>query len=453
MPKRNTAFNPAGDPAYSGFLPAYQGGGVSVFDLESIKALNPWHGQLARADLYDTADGNDINVNEWTDFTGNSRHLQSGSSASYYDYIADAFGTGQDAFRSNGVDNRAANTTGITGLTTSNEGTFIWRAKMTSNGANQTFFEYTLNANINSGVQCLYITDGRVYFRVFTNGGNQSVLLTGQTLPYDGVFAMRLSATTGKLTVWKDKVLLGEATGVGNYNSTLNRLYVGSPNSSQDFCGDYGAIMAFPTALEEAEIFQISDYLAGGYSDIVTAPLLIFEGNSLGNEPASGAKNPSYQAILAAAHPDWEFSNQHLNGDTMQNIAANYANINALYKPRARRKVVCLLAGTNDIGSAGRTGAQVYADMQTAITQWVSTGFEVFVCSIPDRSPDSYDTEIGNYNTLLTANDGSNYTMIDLASDPVFSDGSDTDYFYDGLHFEVAAHARAAVLINDKIGL
>ena len=421
------------------------------FNLASIVSLQPWHFNLARSDLYTTSDGNDINVNQWTGVPGTSVHLASGSSAAYYDYVYDAFGTGQDAFRADGVDNRAANTTDITGLSSNNAVTVIWRASMTSNGANQTFFEYTLNANINSGIQCLYITDGRVYFRLFSNGGNQAVLLTGQTLPYEGVFAMRADAATGKLTVWKDKVLLGEATGVGTFTNTWNRLYVGSPNSTQDFSGDYGAIMAFYKALTEEEIFNSCDVLAGGYSDITTDPSIIWEGDSLGDEPASGSKNPSYQAILAGEFPGWEMTNEHTPGDTMQNIATNYANVNALYKPRASRNVVCLLAGTNDIGSAGRTGAQVYADMQTAVTQWAATGYENFVCTVPDRSPDTYDTEIANYNALVRANDGSNYTMIDLANDAVFSYGSDTDYFYDGLHFEVAAHARAAVLIKAAI--
>lgn len=419
------------------------------FGLADILAMSPFQLYIAKADGYATAgSGLDTDVAQWTDLSGNSKHVTAGSSAAYPDYVENFLGSNQSALVFNGTDNRLANTTQISGFSTAISCCVIWRASMENNSANQTFFEYTLNANINSGLQCYVSAAGAVYYRLFSNGGNQAVILTGQSFPYEGVFAIDINSTTGKLIAYKDKVKLGEASVVGTWTNAVNRLYMGSPNTGQDFKGKYGAFAAFTASKAEAEIFNICDYFTGGYANIALPPFVVFEGNSLGNDPASGGYDPSYQSILMTNNPLWESANKHLNGDTMQNMAANYTSITSVYRPRASRNVLILLAGTNDIGSAARTGAQVYADMQTLITQCVSTGFECFVCTIPDRSPDTYDTEIGNYNTLLRTNAGSNYTIIDLAADPVFSDGSDTDYFYDGLHFTVAAHARAAELIQ-----
>lgn len=444
-------------PAYASFFGAggFNGGFVTVggYGLADMLATSPYALWIVKPDSYTTADGNDINVNQLNDLSGNSRHLNAGSSGAYPDYTTDGLGVNADSLLFNGADNRMANTSGMAGTNNTNSRTLIIRCEFQENGVvNQECGAITTNANINSGAHILRTHAGLVYLREFyQDGHNEAIIISGTTLPYSGVFALRSDAVTGKFSAFKDGVKLGEEDGANALPTANNRFYFGSPLTSQDFKGHFGGGGIWTKALTDQEILDISNFLNGTPSDVTLAPRYIFAGDSIINDPASGGYVPSAFSILEDANPSGVFIDVAVNGQTAATIDTNYATqIGLNFKHASSSNNLILLAGTNDIAGSA-SGADTFAEIESIVSKATSTGYNVFVCTVLDRSPNTYDSVIGDLNTLILG--GSGYTVIDLAGVSELSDGSNTTYFYDGVHLTVAGHEVVADTIGTALGL
>jgi lysophospholipase L1-like esterase len=104
------------------------------------------------------------------------------------------------------------------------------------------------------------------------------------------------------------------------------------------------------------------------------------------------------------------------------------------------KRVVLVFKGTNDMGVANRTGAQVYADLQTYCGSIRANGGKVIVCTLLPRTSYglSNTTEFAAFNTSVRTNwatfaDG----FVDFNQHPVMGAGgapADSTLYLDGLH-------------------
>lgn len=429
------------------------------FGLGQILATNPYAFWLATEENYTTADGDDNNVNQLTDLTGNGRHLQAGNSSAYPDYVANCFDTNQDCLDfPDGSGERMANTSDMSGTDDNDARTLIVKCEFEDKGgAHQECGAITTNANINSGAHVLLVDSGAtftLYLRDWYNDNHwEACVVSGITMPYEGVFAIRSDAVTGKMHGFKDGVQICEQDGANALKSTNNRFYLGSPLGSQDLKGHFGGGGIWASAISDDLILKISNYMNGEFSAVILKPNLIVQGDSISADPAAGSYDPAWPAIIQTDNSNIVVINEATGGDTLANMVTNISDVTQHYNPRAASNTVVIFAGTNDIASAGKTGAQVFTSLQSFVSQCISTGFTVYVVTTIDRGG-SYDSVIADYNALIISNAASEgYTVIDAAALAAFQDSTDTDYYYDLTHLTVLGHEVMAALIAAALGL
>ena len=109
--------------------------------------------------------------------------------------------------------------------------------------------------------------------------------------------------------------------------------------------------------------------------------------------------------------------------------------------------ILALWIGINDI-SAGGSAADVFAALQSYVSDRVAAGWHLFVYTCTP-STGINQTTIDDFNTLVKTLASSKVDVIDVGLASELSDSTDTDYFSDGLHLTIAGEYAASQLLYD----
>ncbi len=437
------------------------GGGISmpagISSPVEIPNLYAWY--PANADNVNILSGSDVNY--IYDTSGNSRHLQAGSSSAYPDFMPSFFSTGRDAIYYNNVGNLTANTANYDSVDDNDEITVCAYAQMTNSDASSSILTLTQNSNINSGIDFGLTGSGSWYFRSWSNGSYQQDPFVGSfPMTEPQLFCMRFDGNVdgdpsdGNVQIWVDGILQSTMTGAGAFNNNINRAYwFGSPSGTYRFDGYAGESLIYDRALSDDEMEGLMEYMLRSYllgSSLETRPNnIVVQGDSLSVNPGSGGYS-SWQEQLEVTYSNEFYKNKATAGGTCSNMASNLYEIDVSYNASARSNKLFLLCGTNDINT-GVTALNTIPHIQTLVNRAYSNGYsDVYVMTIPERGG-SYDTERYAFNALIVSNSSAyNYTVVDLASEPEFDSNGDelnTTYYYDQVHFTTAGHT----IIHDAL--
>ncbi len=468
MTKKATGYNSAGASAYANWNPIYKGvGGASLTWASLIAGLdNVVFAGRASATSYTTSDGNDINVNQWTDESGNDLHAIAGSSARYPNFDADGVAAGQAGFVFDGVDNKLQCVNAGIGnsfVELSDTVTVHWYGKFDLTGsAHNGLFEIGDGA-LNTGAQ-VYVhgTTDNMMIRAFQKDSSY-IYSEIDVSDYDGdvhLWTFKYDMPNDDITVLVDGVDIGitvtrsdGTTDAEEFADDIDTISVGNPHTGFDFKGAIGMFLVtsdLTTGSEDADVYTIAS--GGAYSNITLPPRYVVVGDSLSVDPASGGYDPAWTSILEDDNTGVTIVNEAIAGQTLDTIDGAYVSqVGANFKSAATSNNLIIWGGTNDIAT-GRTPAQVQASIDSIVSKASTTGYDaIYVCSIIDRHPNSYDHDISTANGLIAA--GSGYTKIDLAGRAELDNGSDTTYFYDGVHLKEAGHVAVADEIASVTGL
>lgn len=183
------------------------------------------------------------------------------------------------------------------------------------------------------------------------------------------------------------------------------------------------------------------------FNCVTTGGLLAFQGDSITASSHSGTlRNGWVHQILPSLATSPRVFNFAGGGEQLVNDLVGGTSdmtseeLAVLSRYSSGKRVVLVFKGTNDMGVGGRTGAQVYADLQTYCAAIRTAGGKVIVCTLLPRTSYgvSNSTEFANFNTSVRTNwasfaDG----FIDFNQHPVMGAGgapADTSLYLDGLH-------------------
>lgn len=240
---------------------------------------------------------------------------------------------------------------------------------------------------------------------------------------------------------------------------TLTGAWIGCKNGDADFfSGRIYRLLIYTVAHSQAQADAVAASLAADHGvSLDPTNLIVFEGDSLvQGATALGLLNYPNQVTIPAG---WIAFNMGQGGHkigaaatagTIANLAPD--QLDKLLTANGgtfTRKVLCVLAGTNDISSDSLTGAQCFTTLTTFLADRLTAGFnETWANTLPDRG--SVDTQITDHNNLLRGGDASITLTLDKgkgASDTRLSDSSNLTYYIsetENLHLTAGGYAVLA---------
>ncbi len=460
-------------PAYASFFGAggfnggfvKAGGGVSwagdVLTLDNLVFAG-----RACPTCYTTSDGNDINVNSVLDESGNDFHIGAGSSAWYPNYSQTGLSATQAGYSFDGVDNKLQKVSdnAIGDIVEATDiVTVHWYGSFDLAGSGHVGLFEVGDGGLNTGAQAyVHGTTDNAMIRMFQKDGSYSYIETSFASYDDEVhlYTFEFDFPNDDITIYVDNVDIGGTVTRSDGVSTaeelpddIDSISVGSPHTGFDPLAVLGMLVItadLSTSDERQSILNVAS--GGSYSAQLLPARWVVVGDSQSVNPASGGYDPAWTAILATNNPSITVINEAIAGQTVNTIDGAYASqIGINYKSGAVSNNLIICGGTND-HATGRTPAQLKASIDSIVSQADTTGYDsIYVCTVMDRSPDTHDADIATGNGLITG--GSGYTVIDLASRTELDDGSDTTYFYDGVHTKEAGHEAIHDEVSNITGL
>lgn len=218
---------------------------------------------------------------------------------------------------------------------------------------------------------------------------------------------------------------------------------------------DLGEVILLNNPTSE-QIAQCEAYLASYW---LSGSLVACSGDSI----TAGYQLLNTQAWPAVLDESWggavDFPNRAVtnqgvgashSGVTTTMLANDGARVDSLLAGRTGTNVLAAFAGINDL-IAGRTAAQLYADIQTYCAARRAAGWKVAVSTLIDcaYSGGTLRSQIAAYNTLLRNSHAFADAFADPALDAAFSSGaadSTVNYLADGIHPNVTGSARLATM-------
>lgn len=218
----------------------------------------------------------------------------------------------------------------------------------------------------------------------------------------------------------------------------------------------------YTRTLTDAECDDLDDYFAATYFS-QGAKSVHCIGDSLTEGYPITLDTLSYPAKLGTLlGSPWVVTNHGVRAYKIADLAATAdAQIDADRDEWRARDVVIHQGGTNDF-SLGRTVSEAIADMTDEVTDRKTTGFEVYVCTVPPRgdltggttpTAAGFESDRTAYNTAVRNGDTGADGIIDWAADSRLSNPANATYYYSGdlVHFEEAGNDVAAELAADEI--
>jgi lysophospholipase L1-like esterase len=269
--------------------------------------------------------------------------------------------------------------------------------------------------------------------------------------------------TMGAICSASDVVIVHDAetqTVAANAAGSFTGGFIGKRHDGTNhFLGDIYEVLVYDAAISDTARDEILAAFADawGATSPTTTTWIGFEGDSLTDNNANSNKNDSSWPFQLASTtgltvPKW-FNNavggDQLQGMLTQTLLLDEVAANSHYANR----IVFLWAGINDIGTGGRSAAQITADLDTWIADYQAAGAVVYVCTMTP-----YTALSGAQNTIrLAVNTHIRSTatpdgVLDLVADSRLATASDTTYFLgDQLHLTAAGNAVVAELALAKL--
>lgn len=239
----------------------------------------------------------------------------------------------------------------------------------------------------------------------------------------------------------------------------VNNLQLGGDVTFGYYQGTIHYALFYSTALTQQQIVQIYEAvrdklrargvnIAPPQPTTSTPNVLAAVGDSL----TSGAGGTSYVPSLT---PTDTFTTYNLgvHAKTAQQLAFSAPSIQTLYLPQAKRNVVLLWAGTNDVCAFGRTSEQTITDLRAISDRLRAQGWKVVLATMISRS--GCDAVKNTLNGLIRAqwkqfaDDLADVASnANIGADGAFANGT---YFTDGIHLTAAGASIVAGFFNTSL--
>lgn len=211
-----------------------------------------------------------------------------------------------------------------------------------------------------------------------------------------------------------------------------------------------GAYYAGSGALDRAALQQIINEellvpIGAGFNKNIVAI-----GDSIFSSQLEGLYSAMYKKTIADLDDFWTLTNLAASGRFATDMASDMATrVNPFFNVTFNKNVCWIAIGTNDL-AAGATGSQLYGYINTIASGAKAAGMTVVISGIISRkglggAQAGFDTQRGNYNTLMLADfDTAHPTIancwtpssvtyadvyIDIYADGDFNDADDTGFF------------------------
>lgn len=235
--------------------------------------------------------------------------------------------------------------------------------------------------------------------------------------------------------------LSGADIGIDTYGGT----------NEYPFSGLIYRLLVYKAAHDAATMKAVVDALAEAHQvQQIYHKQMIFRGDSLtAGQASEEISNYPFQVLLK--RPEWRIFNIGVGGQRLaEMITRDVTAIDPLFDASLDENVLALLAGTNDIGGEGVTGAQCFARLQ----QWcqerkAAHPWNTRVMTLLARTGGAFMSAITEHNALVRAGDPAIDRVVDVgAGSPIelaLSDSSNLTYYQaDGLHLTTAGYGIIA---------
>lgn len=216
---------------------------------------------------------------------------------------------------------------------------------------------------------------------------------------------------------------------------------------------DLFACAIFDTALTDAQMGDVRAELLRAFPLALRGGTpLVFEGDSITEGYGSLFNRSGSRLTVDALVKPVRLYNQAISATALTDrIPAYSAGIAPLFEPGG---ILLLALGRNDL-TAGRSAAQISADLRSYCTLAKATGYRTVVRTILPRSADAFDAIRTTVNTDIRSGlSGLADAISDAAADPVLSSPaslSDANVYLDGLHLGPLGHSRVGAVDADAI--
>ncbi len=231
------------------------------------------------------------------------------------------------------------------------------------------------------------------------------------------------------LEVWSNH---GHFTGTKLSSKTLSALYLAAlaDDSTIPSPAQFVEIALSAAALDDTTQGQLNTYLAGVAAPGSPNSLVATVGDSI--TWASGPSDGRAFHRYITNRPNSEWRSYAIPGFTMQSPPISAATLAAMKAAGGFSEAIALVyLGTNDV-TGGRTGAQIFADLDAYRATLQASGWKVAACLLQDIV--GFSSICTDFNTLLSAS-ASFDAKADFHTSPL-DDGTNTTYFpkADGVH-------------------
>ncbi len=191
------------------------------------------------------------------------------------------------------------------------------------------------------------------------------------------------------------------------------------------------------------------------------------QGDSIFSAAIYGIFGLMYKKTIETLNDHWTLTNLCLANQTATAIDTDFATLTApYYRSTWSSNVFLLSAGTNDIATATKTGAQLYTVIKSICTKAKAAGWpKVIVSGIPARagamgvSQLTFDTECAAFRALMLADFGVTSSIahyftsntvtyatgyLDIIADGNYASASNAYFMADNIHFSALGNENYA---------
>lgn len=236
----------------------------------------------------------------------------------------------------------------------------------------------------------------------------------------------------------------------GRNNGTTFELY--------DVPGVFQRALVYEAERTAADVIRLHDWLARGWTDSpVWTPQVVCVGDSLTLGQAASADTKSYperMLVGLGTASAWGMLNLGVGGRMASEMVTLFpTNAAPLYNPARSKNVLCVMAGTNDIGNGASSDATI-ASIASLCAAGQAAGYYVILGDIIDRNWSAGNETKRDAVNASTAANWPNYANAYIPLSATFNDYTDLAKFNaDGVHLADAGYQTVANLFGAKVAL